>query len=96
MLLIINYNNENKCTNKNNMVQIKKNPIINIDYKNWFTPFSYKLDNYKNYKEEYDINVDNVKTLLKKLAFDREDNSYGKFFKYDYYQYLGSNKRKNY
>ena len=70
--------------------------IINIDYKNWFTPFSYKLDNYKNYKEEYDINVDNVKTLLKKLAFDREDNSYGKFFKYDYYQYLGSNKRKNY
>ena len=32
--VIMSYNNENKCTNKNNMVQIKKNPIINIDYKN--------------------------------------------------------------
>ncbi len=29
----MSYNNENKYTNKNNMVQIKNNPIINIDYK---------------------------------------------------------------
>ena len=31
--IIMSYNNENKFTNKKNMVQIKNNPIINIDYK---------------------------------------------------------------
>ena len=70
--------------------------IINLDYNKWLTPFSYKLENHRDYKADYDKNVDEVKKLFENLSIDKENKNLGKYFKYDYYSYLSSNKRKNY
>ena len=69
--------------------------ITNLDYNMWFTPYSYKLENYRNYKTDYENNVNNVKTFFDNLAMDIDDKNRGKFFKFDYYNYLKSNKGKN-
>jgi hypothetical protein len=70
--------------------------IMNLNYNHWMTPFSYKLVNYHDYKIEYEKNVENVKKMLKDLPIDKDDDHCDKYFKYDYYNYLKSNKTNNY
>jgi hypothetical protein len=70
--------------------------ILNLNYNHWMTPFSYKLVNYHDYKIEYEKNVENVKKMFKDLPIDKEDDHCDKYFKYDYYNYLRSNKTNNY
>ena len=67
--------------------------ITPLDYNKWFTSYSYKLENYRNYKADYENNVNDVKNFLDNLAIDKNDGSCGKFFKFDYYNYLKSNKK---
>ena len=70
--------------------------IINLNYNHWMTPFSYKLENFHDYKTEYEKNVENVKTMFKNLSVDKDDDHCEKYFKYDYYNYLSSNKTNIY
>ena len=69
--------------------------IMNLNYNHWMTPFSYNLENYHDYKIDYEKNVENVKNMFKNLSIDKDDD-YKKYFKYDYYNYLRSNKTSNY
>ena len=70
--------------------------IINLKYNHWLTPFSYDLKNYRDYKIDYDNNVETVKKMFQNLAIDQDDQHSDNYFKYDYYNYLNSNKPKNY
>ena len=70
--------------------------IMNLNYNHWMTPFSYKLSNYHDYKIEYEKNVENVKKMLKDLPIDKDKDHCDKYLKYDYYNYLRSNKTNNY
>ena len=68
--------------------------ILKLNYNNWMSPFSYKLDYYHDYKSEYEKNVQNVKKMFEELPIDKDDQHCDKYFKYDYYNYLKSNKTK--
>ena len=70
--------------------------IINLDYNQWMTAFSYKLTNYHDYKTDYEKNVANVKNMFKNLAIDKDDQHCDNYFKYDYYNYLKSSKNLQY
>ena len=70
--------------------------IINPDYNQWMTAFSYKLTNYHDYKTDYEKNVANVKNMFKNLALDKDDQHCDNYFKYDYYNYLKSSKNLQY
>ena len=70
--------------------------IINPDYNQWMTAFSYKLSNYHDYKTDYEKNLGNVKTMLQNLPIDKDDQHCENYFKYDYYNYLKSLKNKQY
>ena len=70
--------------------------IINPDYNQWMTAFSYKLTNYHDYKTDYEKNVANVKNMFKNLAIDKDDQHCDNYFKYDYYNYLKSSKNLQY
>jgi hypothetical protein len=70
--------------------------MINLNYNHWLTPFSYDLKNYRDYKIDYDKNVETVKKMFQNLPIDQDDQHSDNFFKYDYYNFLNSNKIKNY
>ena len=70
--------------------------ISKLNYNHWMTPFSYKLDNYHDYKNDYEKNVSNVKKMFEGLHIDKDDEHYEKYLKTDYYNYLKSNKNNNY
>jgi len=70
--------------------------IINLDYNQWMTAFSYKLTNYHDYKTDYEKNVANVKNMFKNLAIDKDDQHCDNYFKYDYYSYLKISKNLQY
>ena len=70
--------------------------IINPDYNQWMTAFSYKLSNYHDYKTDYEKNVENVKNMFQNLPIDKDDQHCENYFKYDYYNYLKSLKNKQY
>ena len=70
--------------------------IINLDYNQWMTAFSYKITNYHDYKTDYEKNVANVKNMFKNLAIDKDDQHCDNYFKYDYYNYLKSSKNLQY
>ena len=52
------------------------------------------IDYYHDYKSEYEKNVQNVKKMFEELPIDKDDQHCDKYFKYDYYNYLKSNKTK--
>ena len=58
------------------------------------TPFSYKLENYHDYKTEYEKNVENVKKMFENLPIDKDDDHCDNYFKYDYFRFLKGNKPK--
>ena len=66
--------------------------IIKLNYNNWMTPFSYKLDNYHDYIAEYENNVKDVKKRFENLSINKDDNKYEKYFKHDYNNWIKSNK----
>ena len=66
--------------------------IIKLNYNNWMTPFSYKLDNYHDYITEYENNVKDVKKRFENLSINKDDNKYEKYFKHDYNNWIKSNK----
>jgi hypothetical protein len=66
--------------------------IIKLNSEEWFSSFSYDIDNFKDYKEEYDKNTKNIKKWFQHLALDKEDGYYENYFTYDYINYLQNNK----
>lgn len=70
--------------------------MINPNYNQWMTAFSYKLSNYHDYKADYEKNVENVKKMFDTIPIDLDDKRYNNYFKYDYYNYLKSLKKKHY
>ena len=68
--------------------------ILNLNYNHWMTPFSYKLENYHDYKTEYEKNVENVKKMFENLPIDKDDDHCDNYFKYDYFRFLKGNKPK--
>ena len=66
--------------------------IIKLNSEEWFSSFSYDIDNFKDYKEEYDKNTKNIKKWFKHLTLDKEDGYYENYFTYDYINYLQNNK----
>ena len=66
--------------------------IIKLNSEEWFSSFSYDIDNFKDYKEEYDKNAKNIKKWFKHLTLDKEDGYYENYFTYDYINYLQNNK----
>jgi hypothetical protein len=65
--------------------------INKFNYEECFSSFSYDIDNYKDYKEEYNKNKQHIKEMLKHLTFDKEDGYNKKYSTPDYINYLEKN-----
>ena len=47
--------------------------ILNLNEEEWLSSFSSDLNYYKEYKNEYNNNVENIKIFFKNLAVDKEE-----------------------
>ena len=65
--------------------------IIKLNWKQWLSSFSYDINNFNDYKEEYNKNIENIKEYFKNLAIDKEDGYYKNFYTHDYIQYIHTN-----
>ena len=65
--------------------------ILNFNEEEWFSSFSSVLNYYKEYKKEYDNNVENIKNFFKNLAIDKEEGYYQNFLSSDYMHYIRRN-----
>ena len=64
--------------------------IIKLNSFQLFSSFSNDINNFKDYKKEYDKNVENIKIFFKNLSIDKEDGYYKNFVSDDYMQYIKS------
>ena len=64
--------------------------IINLNIPQWFSSFSYDIDIFKYFKQEYNENIEKIKVVLKNLSIDEEDGCYQNFFTHDYFHYIKS------
>ena len=62
--------------------------IIKLNSFQWFSSFSNDINNYKDYKKEYNKNVENIKNFFKNLAVDKEEGYYKNFVSDDYLHYV--------
>ena len=64
--------------------------IIKLNSGQWLSSFSYNINNFKDYKKEYDKNVENLIKWFKNLAIEKEKEFHQNFFTHDYYHYIHS------
>ena len=62
--------------------------IIKLNSFQWFSSFSNNINNFKDYKKEYDKNVENIKRFFANLAVDKEEGYYKNFITDDYLHYI--------
>ena len=64
--------------------------IIKLNSGQWLSSFSYNINNFKDYKKEYDKNVENLKKWFKNLSIENEKEFHQNYFTLDYYHYIHS------
>ena len=64
--------------------------IIKLNSGQWLSSFSYDINNFKDYKKEYDKNIENIKKWFKNMTIDKEKEFHQNFFTLDYYHYIHS------
>ncbi len=65
--------------------------IIKLNAVDWLTSFSNDIKNYKDYKKEYNKNIENIKEWFNNLPIDKDDGFYQNYFTNDYIHYIQSN-----
>ena len=67
--------------------------IIKLNSFQWLSSFSNDINNFKDYKKEYNKNVENIKRFFENLVVDKEEGYYKNFITDDYLHYIkNSNK----
>ena len=61
--------------------------IIKLDSEQWLSPFSYNINNYKDFQNEYDKDVQNIKEYFCNLSLEVGDY-YQNFYTADYIRYI--------
>ena len=64
--------------------------IIKLNPVDWLTSFSNDIKNYKDYKKEYNKNIENIKEWFNNLPIDKDDGFYQNYFTNDYIHYIQS------
>ena len=62
--------------------------IIKLNSFQWLSSFSNDINNFKDYKKEYNKNVENIKRFFKNLVVDKEEGYYKNFVSDDYMHYI--------
>ena len=62
--------------------------IIKLNYKQWLSSFSYDINKFHDYQNEYNKNIEELKEFFKNLPIDKDDGYYQNFYTHDYMQYI--------